>query len=89
VTLRCCNLPSVEQLLVDEPGGLAAPSLVCSVFHELRDDGVCRDGALAKRASRPASKFVDYSPHLAARVREIDGINCFLPSLLVLLPEPR
>jgi len=60
-----------------------------NVLHELRGDGVCQDGALVKGASRPASKFVDGSPRLAARVREVDGIHCFLPSLLLLLPEPR
>ena len=35
VTLRCWNLPQVGQLLVDEPGGLAAASPVCPVLHEL------------------------------------------------------
>jgi len=89
VTLRCWNLPSVRQLLVDQPGGLSIPDLVCPVLHELRGDGVCQDGALVKGASRPASKFVDGSPRSAARVREVDGIESFLPSLLLLLPEPR
>jgi len=32
VTLRCWNLPEVGQLLVDEPGGLAAAGLVCAPF---------------------------------------------------------
>jgi len=36
-------------------------------------------------ASRPANKFVDGSPRLAARVREVDGVDSFLPSLLLLL----
>ena len=52
---------------------------------QLRDYGVCRDGAQARGASRPASKFVDGSLGLAARVREVDVINSFLPSLLPLL----
>jgi len=55
VTLRCWDLPQVGKLLVDQPGGLAIPSLVCPVLHKLQDDGVCRDGALVKGASRPAS----------------------------------
>jgi len=46
------------------------------------------DTAQAKGASRPASKFADGSPRLAARVREVDGIYCFLPSHLLLLHEP-
>jgi len=33
--LRCCDLPYVGQLVVDEPGGLTAPRLVCSILHEL------------------------------------------------------
>jgi len=85
VTLRCWNLPKVGQLLVDEPGGLAAASPLCPVLHELRGDGICRDGAQARGASRPASKVVDGYPHLAARVREFDGVDSFLPSLLLLL----
>ena len=85
VTLRCWNLPQVGQILVDEPDGLAAACLVCPVLHELRGDGICRNGAQARGASRPASKFVDCSPRLAARVREIDGVDSFLPSLLLLL----
>ena len=40
-------------------------------------------------ASRPASKFVDCSPRLSARIPEVDGDDSFLPSLLLLLPEPR
>jgi len=85
VTLGCRNLPQVVMLLVDEPGGLAAPSLVCPVLHELQGDVVCRDVAYAIGASRPASKFVYGSPRLAARVREVDGVYCFLQSLLLLL----
>jgi len=85
VTLRCWNLPQVKQLLVDEPGGLAVPGLVCPVLHKLRGDGVCRDGGLAKGASRPSSKFIDGSPRLAAEVREVDGVYSFLPPLLLLL----
>ena len=85
MTLRCWNLPYVGQILVDEPGGLAAPGLVCPVLHELRGDGICRDGAQARGASRPASKFVDCSSRLAAGVREVDGVDSFLPSLLLLL----
>jgi len=30
--------------------------------------------------SRPASEFVDGAPRLAARVREVDGIDSFFPS---------
>jgi len=41
-----------------------------------------------KGASIPASKVVDGSPHLAARVQGVDGVDSFLSSLL-LLPEPR
>ena len=48
---------------------------MCPVLHELCGDGVCWDGALVKKASRPASKFVDGSPLLAARVLEVDGID--------------
>jgi len=59
---------------------------MCPVLHKLQGDGVCRDGALVKGH---ASEFVDGSPHLAARVREDDGVYCFLPSPLLLLPEPR
>ena len=40
-------------------------SPVCPVLHELRGDRICWDGAQARRASRPASKFVDGSPRLA------------------------
>jgi len=40
VNLRCWNLPLVGQLLVDEPGGLAAARLVCPVLHELRGNGI-------------------------------------------------
>jgi len=74
---------------VDQPGGLAIPGPVCPVLHELRGDGVCRDRALAKGVSRSASEFVDASPRLAVRVREVDGIDSFLSSLLLFLPEPR
>jgi len=48
VTFRCRNLPQVGQLLVEEPDGIEAPSPVCPVLHELRGDGVCRDGAQAR-----------------------------------------
>ena len=85
VTLRCWNLPQVGQLLFDRPGRLAARGPVCPVLHELPGDGVCQNGAQARGASRPVTKFVDGSPHLAARVREVDRIKSFLPSLLVLL----
>jgi len=34
-------------------------------------------------------KVVDCSPRLAASVREVDGVDSFLPSLLLLLPEAR
>jgi len=77
-----------RQLLVDEPGGLAIPGPVCHVLHELRGDGICHDGALEKGASRYASEFVNGSPRLAARVREVDGNDSFLSYLLLLLPEP-
>jgi len=46
---------------------------------------MCRDGAQVRGASRPAKKFVDCSPRFAAGVREIDGVDSFLPSLLLLL----
>ena len=77
---RLLRIPLVVRpmLLVDEPGGLAVPRPVCPVLHELRGDGVCREGAQARGASRPASEFVDGSPYLAARVREVDGIDSFL-----------
>ena len=78
VTLRCRNLPYVGQLLVDESGRFTIPSPVCPVLHKLRD------GAQARGASRPASKFIDGSPCLAARVREVDGVDRFLPSLWLL-----
>jgi len=58
---------------------------VCPILHELRGDGVCRDRGLVKGASSPASKFVDGASRLTVRVQELDGINSFLPSLLVLL----
>jgi len=38
VTLRCWNLPSVGQLLVDQPSRLSVPGPVCPVLHELRGD---------------------------------------------------
>ena len=85
MTLRCWNLPQVGQLFVDEPGGLEAPGPMCPVLHELRGDGVCRDGAQARASSRPASKFVDGSQGLEARVREVDRIDSVLSSLLLLL----
>jgi len=69
----------------DRPGRLAAHGPVCPVLHELPGDGVYQNGAQARGASRPVTKFVDGSPHLAARVREVDRIKSFLPSLLVLL----
>ena len=75
-----------------EPGGLAVASLVCPVLHQLRGDGICRDGAYMVGESRPASKFVDCSPRLSdcsprlvAGVREVDGVDSFLPTLLLLL----
>jgi len=58
-----------------------ALGLVCPVLHELRGDGVCRDGALvkgasrpvnngaqARGASRPGSEFVDGASRLADRI---------------------
>jgi len=39
----------------------------------------------ARGASRPASKFVDGSPRLAVGERGVDGVDNFLPSLLLLL----
>ena len=72
-------------MFVDEPGGLMPAGLVCPVLHELRGDGICRDGALARGASRPASKFVECSPRLATEAQEVDGVDSFLPSLLLLL----
>ena len=48
VALRCWNLPLVEQLLVDEPGGLAVSGPVCPVLQKLGGDGVCRDGHCQK-----------------------------------------
>jgi len=70
-----------DNSIIGEPGGCSAPSFVCPVLHELRGDGVCRDGVLARQASLLASKFIDGAPRLAAGVREIDGIDRFLPSL--------
>jgi len=64
---------------------LAAPGPVTPVLQELRGDRVYRDGAQAKGPSRPASKFIDGTPRLAARVREVDKIDSFLPLLLFLL----
>jgi len=78
VTLRCWNLPQVGQLLVDESGGLVVASFVCPILHQLHGNGICRDGAHTGGASRPASKFVDGSPCLAAGVREVDGVDSFL-----------
>ena len=54
---------------------------MCLVLHQLRGDGICLDGAHAGGASRSASKFVDGSPRLAARVQEVDGVDSFLTSL--------
>ena len=51
VTLRCWNLPKVGLLLVDEPGGLSVAIIVCPILHQLRGDGICRDGAKAGGAS--------------------------------------
>jgi len=62
-----------------------AAGLVCLLLHELQGDGICRDGAQARGASRPASKFSDCSPCLVARVPVVDGVDSFLPSLLLLL----
>ena len=50
---------------------------MCPVLSKLRVNGVCRDRAQARGASRPASKFVDGSPSLAARVLEVNGIDDF------------
>ena len=44
---------------------------MCPVLHKLRDDGICRDGAQAKGAPRPASEFVDGAPRLATKVRDV------------------
>jgi len=75
VTLRCRNLPLVGQVLVDETGGLTAPGPVCPVLHELRGDGVCRDRAQGRGASMHASKLIGGPPRIAARLREVDGIE--------------
>ena len=75
----------VRQLLVDQPSGLAATGPMCPVLHNLRADGICRDWALVRGVSRPASMIVDSSPRLVARVREVDGVDSFLSSLLLLL----
>ena len=64
-------------------------SLVCPVLHELWGDRDCRDGAQVRGASRPDSKFIDGAPRLVAGVREVDGIDSFFPSLLLLLFDPR
>ena len=85
MTFRCCKLPYVGQLLVDQPGRFAAPSPVCSVLHKLRGYSVCLNGAQARGASRLGSKFLDGAPRLAARVRDVEGIDSLLPSLLLLL----
>jgi len=86
VTIRCWNLPQVGQLFVDEPGGLTATGLVCPVLYELRSNGICQDRTKARGASRPDSHFVDdFSPRPAAGVREVDGVDSLLPSLLFLL----
>ena len=85
VTLMCWNLPWVVQLLVDEPGGLAAAGPVCPILYELRADGIFRDGAQVRRAWMPASRLVDCFPRLAVTVREVDGVDSFLPSFLLLL----
>ena len=59
-------------------------SLVLCVpfFTSCKGDGVFRVRANAGRVSRPASKLVDCSSRLAAGVREVDGVDSFLPSLL-------
>ena len=85
MTITCWNLPQVGQLFVDEPCGLATTGLVCLVLYELRSDGICRNRAQARGVPRPASNFVDFSPRPAAGVRAVDGVNSFLPSLLLLL----
>ena len=85
VTLRCWNLPYVKQLFLDKPGSLAAAGFVCTVLHELRADGIFRDEAQVRGVSRPASKFVDCSPCLAAIMQDVDGVDSFLPLLLLLL----
>jgi len=60
-------------------------SLVCPDLHQLRGDGICLDGAHTGGAYRPASKFDDGSPRFTAGVREVGGVDSFLPSLLLLL----
>jgi len=88
--LFCLRIPQVLEsftertAFVDEPGGLVAPCPVCPVLHDLRRYGVCH-GAHTREVSRPVSKFVDGAPLLAVRVREVGGINGFLPSLLLLM----
>jgi len=57
---------------------------MCSVLHELPGAGVRRDWTQARGASGPASECIDSPPRLAAGVREVDGIDSFLPSLLFL-----
>jgi len=74
-----------RQLLVDEPGGLVAAGSVCPVLNELRDDGICRDGAQVRGASRPTCKFADCSARLVVGVREVDGVDSFLPSPNILI----
>jgi len=61
------------------------PDRMFPVLHKLRGHGDFRDRAHAKGASRPASEFVDGAPRLAGRVREVDGVESFLPSLMLLL----
>jgi len=61
-----------------------------SLLTSLVDSRIARRWSLPRRArgaSRPASKFVDGSPRLAARVRDVDGICSVLPSLLFFLPS--
>jgi len=73
--------PSLDRIApVDEPGGLAAPG------HEAMDFA---ETDLRGRASKPASKFIDGAPRLAAGVREVNGIDSFLSSFLLLLFETR
>jgi len=87
VILSCWNLLQAGQLLVDEPGGLVAPSPMCPVLHELQRDGICRDRGTGERSFQTCQycKFVDGSARLAVKVQEVDGIYSFLPSFLLLL----
>jgi len=61
------------------------PGRMFPVLYKLRGHGVFRDLAHAKTASRPSSDFVDGAPRLAGRVRQVDRVESFLPSLMLLL----